>query len=31
MILFIAFCFIATLVMAYNIWKYEDEHRSNDK
>jgi hypothetical protein len=31
MILFIAVCFIATVVMAYNIGQYENEHRSKDK
>ena len=31
MIIFIAFCFIATLVMAYRIGEYENKHRSKDK
>lgn len=31
MILFIAAIFIATLVMAYKIGQYEDEHRGKDK
>ena len=31
MIVFIAVCFIATVVMGYNLNRYEDEHRNVDK
>jgi hypothetical protein len=31
MILFIALCFIATVVMGYNLNRYEEEHRGKDK
>ena len=31
MTIFIAAIFIATLVMAYRIGKYEDDHRNVDK
>ena len=31
MILFIAAIFLGTIVMAYRIGKYEDEHRNKDK
>ena len=31
MTIFIAAIFIGTLVMAYRIGRYEDEHRSKDK